>query len=145
MGLDTYLSARQFTSKEHFNTDIYNRLVKEAPFSLDFATLEINVIHWKKSNHIHKWFVDNVQDGKDDCNEYEVSRKQLEELLSICKQVALNKDDASKLLPRREGFFFGSYEYDQQYFKDIEYTISQIEKILKEFPNDWTFRYHSSW
>lgn len=40
--------------------------------------------YWRKANAIHKWFVDNVQDGYDDCGYYEVTKEQLEELLSTC-------------------------------------------------------------
>lgn len=43
--------------------------------------------YWRKANAIHKWFVDNVQDGIDDCAYYEVSKEQLEELLDICKTI----------------------------------------------------------
>lgn len=45
------------------------------------------IADWRKANHIHKWFVDNVQDGVDDCGTYEVSKEQFEELLDICKKV----------------------------------------------------------
>lgn len=43
--------------------------------------------YWRKANQIHNWFVTNVQDGEDDCGEYEVSKEQLEELLDICREV----------------------------------------------------------
>lgn len=46
-----------------------------------------SVGYWRKANAIHKWFVDNVQDGKDDCDYYEVGKEQLEELLEICKTI----------------------------------------------------------
>ena len=39
---------------------------------------------WRKANAIHRWFVENVQDGEDDCDIYEVPKEQLEELLGIC-------------------------------------------------------------
>lgn len=42
---------------------------------------------WRKSNQIHNWFVANVQDGTDDCDEYWVSEKQLIELKEVCKTV----------------------------------------------------------
>jgi hypothetical protein len=45
------------------------------------------VAYWRKANAIHKWFVDNVQGGKDDCGEYYVERKQLQELTDLCKTV----------------------------------------------------------
>ena len=49
--------------------------------------------YWRKANAIHKWFVDNVQDGNDDCGYYEVSKEKMEELLQICIKVL----DGSKL------------------------------------------------
>lgn len=52
-----------------------------------WKTIIETIADWRKANHIHKWFVDNVQDGVDDCGTYEVSKEQLEELLDICKKV----------------------------------------------------------
>ena len=46
-----------------------------------------SVGYWRKANAIHKWFVDNVQDGEDDCNYYEVTEEQLKELLDICNTI----------------------------------------------------------
>ena len=42
---------------------------------------------WRKANHIHNWFVQNVQDGNDNCELYEVTKEKLEELLKVCKTV----------------------------------------------------------
>lgn len=46
-----------------------------------------NVAYWRKANQIHAWFVENVQDGEDDCGSYMVSKESLEELLDICKEL----------------------------------------------------------
>ena len=47
--------------------------------------------YWRKANHIHKWFVDKVQDGIDDCNyHHEVTKEILEELLVACRTVLNN-------------------------------------------------------
>lgn len=53
------------------------------------------VMYWRKANAIHKWFVDKVQGGEDDCKEYPVSSAQLIELRDTCKRVL----DGSKLVP----------------------------------------------
>lgn len=45
------------------------------------------IADWRKANAIHKWFVDNVQDGIDDCKAYYVSHEQLQELLDIVNAV----------------------------------------------------------
>jgi hypothetical protein len=145
MGLDMYLTARQSTFKGWKNAKLYNKLVKEAPFALDFANLEVQVAYWRKSNQIHSWFVKNVQGGVDNCEEYHVTRDQLQLLLDNCKLVLINKEEAPNLLPPQEGFFFGSYEYDEFYWQDIQDTIDQIERVLNEYPEDWDFKYQSSW
>jgi hypothetical protein len=86
-----------------------------------------------------------VQNGKDDCQEYHVTRDQLQLLVDNCKLVLMNKEEAANLLPVQEGFFFGSYEYNEYYFGDLQDTIDQIERILNEYPEDWEFKYQSSW
>lgn len=45
------------------------------------------VAYWRKANAIHNWFVENVQNGVDDCGVYEVTKEDLEELLYACKTV----------------------------------------------------------
>jgi len=45
------------------------------------------VAYWRKANQVHKWFVDNVQNGVDDCDHYSVGKKELRELLRLCKVV----------------------------------------------------------
>lgn len=46
-----------------------------------------DVAYWRKANAIHKWFVDNVQDGIDNGGTFYVSREKLKELLNLCKTV----------------------------------------------------------
>jgi hypothetical protein len=145
MGLDMYLTARQMAFNGFRNQELYNKLVQEAPFALDTAVLEVQVAYWRKANQIHKWFVDHVQNGKDDCGDYYVSREQLQLLLDTCKIVLIDREEASQLLPVQEGFFFGSYEYNEYYFSDIQDTIEQLEKVLTEYPEEWAFKYQSSW
>lgn len=47
--------------------------------------------YWRKANHIHKWFVDNIQNGVDDCGYHrEVREADLVELLETCNAVLEN-------------------------------------------------------
>ena len=140
-----YLYARQFAFNGFKNQELYNKIVQEAPFALDTASVQVQVAYWRKANQIHKWFVDHVQDGNDNCEEYRVTRDQLQLLVDNCKLVLMNKEEAPNLLPPQEGFFFGSYEYDEFYWQDIQDTIEQLEKILNEYPEEWDFQYQSSW
>jgi hypothetical protein len=52
------------------------------------------VAYWRKANAIHDWFVQNCQEGNDDCKEYFVTGLQLQELLDACILVR----DNSKLV-----------------------------------------------
>ena len=46
--------------------------------------------YWRKFNALHKWFVDNVQDGNDDCGDYRLTKAKLEEILEILDDLADN-------------------------------------------------------
>ena len=49
--------------------------------------------YWRKANHIHNWFVQNVQNGADDCDYHEeVTKETLEELLDVCRKVLASCD-----------------------------------------------------
>ena len=102
---------------------------------------------WRKANHIHNWFVENIQNGEDDCDYHrEVTKKDLEELLNVCNEVLCNNTLAESLLPTCSGFFFGGTNYDEYYVRDIEETIDIITKVLEttDFKNEMVY-YVSSW
>ena len=110
-----------------------------------FSVFE-EVAYWRKANAIHGWFVDNVQNGVDNCGYYEVTKEKLEELLLLTRAVLDYPKLAPKILPTREGFFFGSTEYDEYYFEDLRHTEKVLKKVLEE--TNWEREmvvYHSSW
>ncbi len=51
---------------------------------------------------------------------------------------------AEELLPTQSGFFFGGTEYDHWYVEDLKSTVEQIDRVL-EAPDEWWFKYQSSW
>ena len=55
--------------------------------SYTYKTVSYELAYWRKANQIHQWFVDNVQNGVDDCGYYEVTKEQLTELLEIVDKV----------------------------------------------------------
>ena len=97
----------------------------------------------RKANQIHRWFVENCQDGVDDCRDAYVSGETLKELLDVCKQVEADHSLAESLLPAASGFFFGGTDYDEWYYNDITNTIKIIEEALVDGAGD--FYYSSSW
>jgi hypothetical protein len=114
----------------------------EIPFAL-IKSIPYEHAYWRKANQIHAWFVNNIQNGKDDCGTYEVTGEQLLELVNLCKKILKKRTQefSENTLPTQAGFFFGSYGYDDYYYQDIENTIEQLKDIK---PTDM-FTYHSSW
>lgn len=102
-----------------------------------------NIADWRKFNALHNWMVTNIQQGKDDCKGYLLSKEKIKELLEICKKISNDKILAPKLLPTQSGFFFGKTEYDKYYFEEIERTIKILEEMLKN--NNGDYYYQSSW
>ena len=102
--------------------------------------------YWRKANAIHKWFVDNVQDGVDDCGDYKVTQEHLIQLHNTCNNVLADPNLAEQLLPTQGGFFFGETKYSMNYINDLEYTKRIIDEILeyKSYCLDELY-YSSSW
>jgi hypothetical protein len=151
MGLDMYLGKRTYIKNWNHMTPEERHQVTVTrngkpthiqPGRVAYIIEEVG--YWRKANAIHKWFVDNVQGGIDDCGEYRVSRTQLEELLGRVEAVLADHAKAPELLPTADGFFFGSTEYDDSYFQDLDDTKEMIVRLLRE-PKDGTIYYHSSW
>lgn len=168
MGLDMYLTAERFlwSMKDHPDYDRRMTIQKQFPelgpgdhgygevgFKVEGVKAEVG--YWRKANQIHAWFVNNVQNGEDECKPHEVSWEQLAELRELCKKVLADRSLAPELLPSASGFFFGGTEYDEYYFKDLERTVEIIdlidEKLVTEVSDNgyrwshWDFRYQSSW
>ena len=147
MGLDMYLNAKRFIW--HNEKEIAEAISKIFPElngkGKRVQEVIVRAIFWRKANAIHKWFVDNVQNGEDNCSTYDVEREQLEELRDLVQRVLEDHTLAESLLPTQEGFFFGGTQYDEYYFADLEHTRDSINAILEEFPDQWDFEYHSSW
>ena len=150
MGLDMYLEKRTYvrqwehqTPEEQYKVEVTKggESVKIDPKRVTYVIEEIG--YWRKQNQIHQWFVENVQNGVDNCGEYCVSKGQLEDLLEICKKILNDNSLAEELLPTASGFFFGGTEYDEWYFDGIYNTF----EILKEALSDTTadYYYSSSW
>lgn len=100
MGLDMYLEKcdrRAWGFKDldiddvkENKPDLYNEIkpyLYERGKYHHWESIFAEVGYWRKANAIHKWFVENVQNDVDDCDYYEVSKKNLQELLNICTEI----------------------------------------------------------
>ena len=156
MGLDMYLTKKIYIGAhyDHRNVEasveikVNGNVININPKKISYILEE--AAYWRKANHIHLWFVDNVQDGEDDCRNYDVTVTQLKELVVLCEQVLAKKDNAfsEANLPTQAGFFFGDTEYSEYYYEDVADTIKMLNEAMEGIDeNDYniSFEYHSSW
>jgi hypothetical protein len=159
MGLDMYLNKKTYVKQwdHHSPEEKFVVTVKKGgkvhkPINSKRVSYIVEQVgYWRKFNSLHQWFVDNCQDGKDDCGEYYVDKTKLEELLVDLKRIKEVYDSGDdtvtdlcrELLPTTSGFFFGSIDYDHWYFKSVNETIVTLEEVMSEGEGD--YYYQSSW
>lgn len=150
MGLDMYLDKRTYVKNWNFQEpeERHEVVVTKGGNSTNINPEKVKYIveeagYWRKANAIHRWFVENVQRGVDDCGNYYVEKSQLLELLDLCEKVKADNSLADSLLPTASGFFFGGTDYNEWYFEDINNTINIIKEAVEG--GDADYYYSSSW
>ena len=160
MGLDMYLEADLYISDYPGGQ---NYLLKEPLETLlllngingrGLKGMTFEVGYWRKANAIHGWFVNNVQNGEDNCQRSYVSKEDLARLRHECVVVLARHQSGKEideelagadLLPPTAGFFFGGTEKDEGYYKDLERTIEIIDKVMSMDGRLFDFYYRASW
>jgi len=181
MGLDQYLTRKHYIGANFAHRNIAGEIAITAngkPINIDLAKvsyIDEQVGYWRKANQIHKWFVDNVQDGNDDCGSYYVSREQLQELLNTVNDIldkvqlvdgtlhagtrwdkngktelyqdgkVIANPEVCEALPTTSGCFFGNTDYNEWYVRDLEDTKKILEDVLRPEYEDSEYEYHASW
>jgi len=129
MGLDMFLAKKPKSSDKD---DIY--------------ISDNELAYWRKANAIHSWFISNCAGGLDNCEPVSITKDELLELRARCFECLDNPDRANEILPVKSGFFFGSENYDEWYFRDISGTITLIDNAIEsvDFNTEDIF-YLASW
>ena len=87
------------------------------------------VISWRKENWLHAWFVEHVNGGEDNgCWLTEVSLEQLAGLATTIERTIEAHDPS--LLPPSAGFFFGSTDAGDYYWRQLERELGEIRQLL---------------
>lgn len=101
-------------------------------------------VYLRKANAIHNYIIENHAGGVDECQIITLDSTDLKALQYVVKAVVNDRSLAPKLLPTASGFFFGSTEYDDWYFSQLEHFDKELDELLRR--DDWdTIQYQASW
>ena len=109
-----------------------------AKFELD--DVDHGVGYFRKFNAFFNWVNTHVN-CVENCEEILLTREHLETLKTTLQN--LTRENCHQLLPTQSGFFFGSLEYDDYYWQDVNELRSLLDKLLTEnnFESEHIFFY----
>jgi len=135
MGLDMYLEGRKHLYTED-NDPLQDLLMKMYGLKYKPSSVSYELGYWRKFNALHALFqrkLTEQSDKEEECgSDTWVSDETFNDIVNILKEISKDHNKAEELMPPSEGFFFGSTEYDDYYYEQLEKTITLFEKIIKE-------------
>lgn len=99
-------------------------------------------IYYRKVNLLYAFFNDKIDEDTQRCV---ITKQDVEILISNCQKVLADHSLAESLLPTRVGFFFGSTEYDDWYFQNVEAVLEDFTKYLEGWDDDTIGWVYFSW
>lgn len=130
--------------------DIYfiKRKKRQGNSNEDFDDGQKELAYFRKVNCLVAFFEDNYDYDRESWD-MEITKDMCRHLLDNCASVLEDNDLARELMPTAPGFFFGSTDYDEYYFDDLESIIEAIsENVLPEFDDlrdDEVITFCTSW
>lgn len=90
--------------------------------------------YFRKVNFLIPFFESQLGYEIRNLSKVKIYKEDAEELLRRCNAVLSDHSKAEELLPTQEGFFFGSTDYDEYYFEDVESVGDYVkDTLLPEF------------
>jgi len=118
MGLDMYLEGRKYRWTDWKNPE---NDPKEDGFRIKEKILELG--YWRKHPNLHGYIVEHFADGKDECQEINITEENIQELIDAVK---------NRLLPETTGFFFGkSAQNDLEIKEEMKTDLKILNDALQ--------------
>lgn len=150
MGLDMYLEAKRYVAPYDSQTEPMRRAIgaaigyvppKEKPGEdtslLEVSGVTVRVGYWRKFDALHRWFVNNTQEGHDDCRPSFVSVDTLIELEEQLEQVSDDPASASE--------YFTADENETLDEGEVDYTLKVLHHAKRLQAQGWDITYRASW
>ena len=81
----------------------------------------------------------------ENCEEYELSKETMFDLLDRIDKVLADHDLAEELLPTQDGYFYGSTQYNDWYFENLQDAKYRLEEDVKSMDDNETAIFWSWW
>jgi hypothetical protein len=150
MGLDMYLEAHRHVAPCDPRTEPMRRAIgaaigyvpsKEKPGHdaslLEISCVAVRVGYWRKFGDLHRWFVDNAQEGSDDCRPTYVDARCLQALQRVCERVI---DD-----PACVTLHFACRDDADLDVEELKYTLHILAHAIALQEQGWDIYYRASW
>ncbi len=150
MGLDMYLEAQRHVAPCDPRTEPMRRAIgaaigyvssKEKPGHdaslLEISGVTVRVGYWRKFGVLHQWFVDNAQEGSDDCRPAYVNNRCLQALQRACERVI---DDPTSVTP-----YFSCGDGADPGVEELKYTLHILTHAIALQEQGWDIYYRASW
>jgi len=98
----------------------------------------------RKENHIHA-FVERVTGELKGWDYRRLEKSNFENLILALQTVIADHSMAPTVLPTSSGFFFGSTDYDEWYFSDLERELTAFQGIVDNWDDTKVYYYWCWW
>lgn len=130
-------------NNDELKSEIVVTVPKKAGYAGDYFNMgkfeKTELAYFRKVNFLLPFFC-----YEENCSDIEIDKYQVEDLVNACQTILdtlktsgtqAATEVANEMLPTEGGFFFGSTEYDEWYFKDVEDVLNKFTTILDN--TDW--------
>ena len=120
------------------NGDIYTSVINDK-----LPSKSTTVAYWRNAYHIHNWLDDQFGKGLENNTKYSITPEIVFELLRVTKLAQLTEKIeilvSQRFKPHKDNV-------DEYFWKDIDWTIKQLENVVRmpDFQNT-TFTYLAWW
>lgn len=142
MGLDMYMNIKVSHYPHKGNTTIDLNNLNGSWDTLEFGEfgesnridISMGVGYWRKANHIHRWFVENIQKGNDDCGDYDVYVEDVEELYTKCMDILKRLHGKKFTITDEHRDFVMKYAEERgvEVEDTVTFDIEKMEKFYKD-------------
>ena len=139
MGLDMYVNIRHKNTQskldayeaweQKYSYEEFQRLTEEQKEEYRNSEPEYDdemygkeLMYWRKANQIHNWFVQNCQNGVDDCERYVITVADLKKLKELCEKILTMTEVKQELRPT----------YPNGWFSEPVHVMQDVRLLTEE-------------